>query len=821
MSAFISALRQQSRVMLRTPVFALLCAVTLGLGIGATATMFGVVDRLLLQAPQYLREPERLARFYITIRHEPAGFETSSIVGYSAYAALRDGTHAFDGVAAYQSSSWIVGTGNDARRLPGVAASADFFSLIGVQPVLGRLYTRAEDQPNSSSDVVVLDHDYWVRDFGADHGVLGRTLTIANRPFTIIGVLPAGFTGVELHPVDYWFPLSSGAHPRQDWPTTWNARWLQIVGRVKRGAARDEASRDATVAFRHAYSGTTPNWKDAAFTVRPLSYTPEGEERPEASVSRWLIAVSVIVLIIACANVGNLLLARTIRRRREIAVRLALGMGHARLVQLLLAESLMIATLGGVVGVGLAYGGGELIRRVFLSDIIWTSRPVDMTMLIVVEALTLMVAVGISLMPVIEAQRTDIAYALSTGSRQGGKQHNRLRAALLISQTTLTVVLLVGAGLFVRSLMHVRALDLGVQTDRVLSASIFLPRAAATNAASSAAQQVEEWQLWDRLHRTVSEDADFESASLAIGSPFGSAFGLTVRAPGRDSLPQLGGGGPYVSAVTGDYFKTVGTRLLHGRVFGSGVETASERTAIVNETTARTLWPNGDALGKCLTIGDNQTQCAMVVGIVANAHRWGIREEPAIQIYIPFGQESGISGTALLVRPRPGVPGAALTLRRLIMQVMPDARFIDVAAMQDRVDPQIRPWRLGAAMFGLFGCLALLVAAAGLYSVVSYVASERTHEIGVRIAIGAQTSDILGSMLAHGLKVAAAGGALGFILSIWAAQALAPRLFDESPYDPVVYGGVAVTILFVSLSASFVPALRAARVDPVTALRAE
>ncbi|MFI5230098.1 MAG: ADOP family duplicated permease [Gemmatimonadales bacterium] len=821
MNTLLADIRHVARGVARAPGFTLVCAITLGLGIGASAAMFGVIDRLVLRGPDDIVRPAAVRRVYSTVRQAPSGVQTSSVTGYPAYTALRDGTHSFDGVAAYESNNWFVGTGVDARLLPGIAATADFFPLLGVKPALGRFYTAAEEAPGASRDVVVLGYEYWQSAFGADPGVVGRQLTISFHPFTVIGVAPAGFTGAALEPVDYWIPLASSSPPRKDWPTSWQSQWLEIVVRVKPGMALSQAERDATASFRHAYTGTHAAWRDAALSLLPISYTSEGAEPAVAPVARWLAGVAVIVLLIACANVGNLLLSRALRRRQEIAVRAALGMSRRRLVGLLLAEGLGIAVASGIVGIVTAYAGGELIRRFFLADILWTGSPVDGRVLLVALVLTLGVSMLVSLVPIVHLRRVELVDALKSGVRDGGGRQNRVRAGLLLVQTTLSVMLLVGAGLFVRSLMNVRALDLGIRTDRVLAASIAFPAAPSSARPDPAADAVRQRQQWEAVRAAVARQSEFTDASLVIGSPFRSAMGVDVRLPGRDSLPALGGGGPYVTPVGRDYFRTVGTRIVLGRPFQANEGPTTARTVIVNETMARTLWPGESPLGKCVIVGDGETRCSAVVGVAADAHRFSLREEPAMQCYLPLGQEQGISGITLVVRPRGTMGAATATLRRLLGALVPDARFIMVASLQDSVDPQIRPWRLGVALFGLFGAIALVVAAAGLYSVVAYVVAQRTHEFGIRIALGATSTRILRSVLAQGVRIAATGSVLAVVLSLWAGNRIQDQLFDESPRDPVVYAIVIGAMLLVAAMASLVPAARAATLDAASTLRSE
>jgi predicted permease len=818
MQQLLIDVRHVARGVRKSPGFALVCALTLGLGIGSTAAMFGIVERIILRGPDHVVAPQRLMRFY-TIERYAGTLSTESSHEYAAYTALRNRTHDFAGLGAYESSDWIVGTGAAARNLDGTAASADFFATLGVHPYLGRFYSAAEDEPGASRDVVVLAYDYWIRAFGGDRDAIGRTISIAFRPFTVIGVAPQGFTGAELAPVNYWIPLSAGDHPRPDWPTTWMAKWVQIVGRVKPGITPEQASTDATAAFRHAYTGLDPDEHKADVSVRPVSFTSAGEEPAVAQLSRWLTGVTIVVLLIACANIGNLLLARAVRRRGEIAVRLVLGMSRARLAQLLLAEGVLVAMLGGIVGIAVAYAAGNAIRRFFLADIAWSTPVIDGHVLATMIVLTAIVAVLVSLLPLAQSRHVDFSQALKSASREGGGRQERVRGGLLLLQTTLTGVLLVGAGLFVVSLAKARGVDLGIQTDKVIAVSVYWPTALADTALQAAAV-VQRRLTTDRIRDSLARRSEVRAASLVIGSPFRTAMSVDLTVPGWDSLPKFSAGGPFITAVGPDYFRTAGTRLLRGRLFTPLEGASSVHTAIVNETMARTLWPHGDAIGKCLLIGGLK-QCATVVGVSEDAHRFRIREEPAMQYYVPLGQQPGASEATILVRPR-GAPESAIDMvRQTVAGMAPGARYVDVAALQDRVDPQTRTWRLGAAMFGVFGLLAVIVAASGLYSVIGYLVTQRTREFGVRIAVGATTANIVGLVVRYGLSTVAAGLVMASAIALALGQKIGPQLFDESAYDPRVYAAVALLMLVVAAVALTMPAWRAASTDAAAALRQE
>jgi predicted permease len=538
------------------------------------------------------------------------------------------------------------------------------------------------------------------------------------------------------------------------------------------------------------------------------------------------MGVAAVVLLIACSNVANLLLARALRRRREIAVRIALGAGRGRLVRLLLTESVLLAGVGAFAGLAVAWGASELVRKILIPGVEWPSAPVGLRVLVVSAAAALAVGVLTGLAPALRASRPDLTSSLKAGAREGGGQSSRLRAALTVSQAALSLVLLTGAGLFVRSLMHVRAIDLGFQPDRVLVVQVRYPTAARLGDQNSAGEVARRRSVYVDAMQRARQLSDVEHASLSVGLPFQSSFGQFLRIPGWDSIPEFKAPGPFLSAVAPDYFETVGARLLEGRTFTAADRAGSEPVVIVSRAMARTLWPQQKhVLGQCLywsTSQDSLTTCSRIVGVMADAHAWGLKELPALNYYIPFGQERGMGGTTLLVRPALGHEAdVRREVRALLLSIDPSISFVRAASLQDAIDPQVRPWRLGAAVFTLMGVLALVVAAVGLYSVMSYLVAQRTREIGVRMALGAHARSILLLVLRESVSMAAMGVVLGLVIALWAGRFVAPLLFETSPRDGGVLLVSAAMLLAVSVLASTIPALRAKRVNPIEALRSD
>jgi predicted permease len=830
MSAWTDELRQDTgyvvRTVLREPAFSLVIILTLALGIGANAAMFGLIDKLLLRGPAHVERPGELVRFYWTVRRPDNSEFTSAGAGYVSYAMFRDGAHSFAGVAASQASQQTLGQGADAELVRVGAATADFFPLLGVQAARGRFFNAQEDRPPLGENVAVLGQGLWRRRFGGDPGVIGREIMLAGALYTVIGIAPVGFTGADLTRTDVWIPMSVvSRNVTANWPTAWNAQWLRVVARLKPGVSAAQASAEVTELHRRGYTlQKDPRLGQATVRAAPLRYNARGREPLEVSISRWLMGVTVIVLLVACANVTSLLLARSTRRRHEIAIRLALGTGRARLLRLLLLHGLVLSLAGGLLAVFVAHTGGRLLGSVLLPDIDWGASPISARGLVLTALVALAAGVLVSLGPALRAVRAEPAATLRTGQRDGGGRNQRFRAGLTIGQAALSVVLLVGAGLFVRSLGNVRGLHLGIEPERVLVGSASWPAPTTVTPETRAQQKQRTNAFYERALERVRGLPGVEAAALAVGTPFNTSFTIDLRVPGWDSIPEMKGGGPYVNAVTAGYFETVGTGLLAGRTFTPADRAGSEPVAIVSQTMARTLWPGESALGKCLFVNDDGTApvpCSRVVGMVEDARRFGLREEPSMQYYIPLGQEAGFGGTNLLVRPRSTAIPMIPDLRRALADLDAGVQYIGIATLQESLDPQIRPWRLGAALFSMFGLLALLVAGIGLYSVVAYSVASRTHELGVRMALGARRPDVLLMVLWQGAGLAFAGVLLGLLLAFGSSRLLESILFEASPRDPAVFTGVAAITLLVAVLASLVPAGRAVRVDPLMAFRAQ
>jgi predicted permease len=517
-----------------------------------------------------------------------------------------------------------------------------------------------------------------------------------------------------------------------------------------------------------------------------------------------------MVLLIACANVANLLLARALRRRREIAVRIALGVSRARLLMQLLIESLLLAVLGGALGVAIAQWGGLAMRRLLLGqDDSGPAVFVDSRLLFFATALAIVAGVLTGLVPAFQTGRGDIASALKAGVREGVAHRSRLRVGLLIAQAALSVVLLIAAGLFLRSLSNVENVHMGYDADRLLYVG--------ANARGVKRDSLQNIALRQALLAKAQSLPGVEHATLALTVPFRSTWDFSLYVAGIDSVTRLGSF--TLQAGSPDFFATMGTRVLRGRSFDATDGEHAPRVMVASESMVKKLWPNEDAIGKCVRINADTAPCTTVIGVAEDVRRQNIAETE-MHYYMPADQfQPNVGG--LFVRTRGSAANKAEELRRALQPLMDGGSYVTVTPMTTIIASQIRSWKVGALMFSIFGALALVLAAIGLYSVIAYNVAQRTHEMGVRVALGAQARDVIRLIVSEGLRIVLPGVALGAVLALLAGKWIAPLLFQVSPQDPPVLVGVVAILVAVAIVASWLPARRAARVDPNQALRAD
>jgi predicted permease len=819
-ASIIQDLKYAWRGLVRRPAATAVTLFALTVGIGANAVMFGVVDQLMLRPPAGVTAPAGVRRVYYRSMFAGKTY-ISPVTAYRAITALRRGVPSFTDVAGFFRTSLTFGHGALAESVDVQLVSGNYFRLLGVRSQLGRLFTDEEDSPRAGVPVAIVSDGFWRGALGGERDAIGRRIELGGRPYTVIGVAPEGFSGIDREKIDLWIPIASAASELigPNWYDAAENFWVQAVARLRDGVTATVATEQAAAAYRadhQAWGQGYSNDTSATAVLGPLigTRTPEGVSA-ESKVSLWLMGVSVIVLFIACANVANLLIARTFDRRREIAVRLAMGVNRGRLARQLLTESALLAAIAAAAALVFALWGARVIERVLLPGIVWDGGPLDARVLGFTLVAMVMCVLLCGLAPAVHGARQDVANALKGSSRQISGGRGGARAALLVTQAALSVLLLVGAGLFVKSLRNVEHRDVGITLDKVLLVSMDLEE-------KSFGPTVVREVFASAVERVRAIPGVEHAVAVASAVPLRSATAVGIKVPGLDRRPSLAGGGPYLGIVPGEFFATTGAKLVAGREFTASESRAPSRVAIVNQLVANAYWPGRNPIGAWVPLG-RDSACTTIVGVVQPVMLFSVVNDDRAMVYVPPSHPffAATAPAAILVRTSADPDLIAPLVRHEIQSLSPNMPYVEAASFADLVAPQLRPWRLGATMFTLFGAIALAIAAIGLYSVLAYWVSQRQHEIGVRMALGARRSDIVRLVGLQASRAVMAGLALGAIVAALSSRWVGSMLYATSPRDPSVYAAAAVVLGVAALVACVIPARRSAAVDPAIALRAD
>ena len=812
-----TAARSAFRGARRDPGFTIGVIALLALGLGVNAITFGLIDRLILSGPSGVVAPDRVQR--VVVHHREAGGTEVPDTGYS-YLDYRDliGAKGLTAVAGESGSPQLLGSGRSAEIVQARLVTAGYFSLLGVQPAAGRFFT-ADESERAGDRLLVLGYALWQRRFGGDPGVIGQVIKVGGNSYEVIGVAPRHFTGSKVTHADLFLPLEAASDEVVSgaWRTDRGFGWMVAIVRLAPGVSREAAAAEATARHRAAHLEEAAEHSEGRIELVGLTAVRGVTAPGYVSVAGLAAVIALFVLVIASANVANLFLARALRRSGEMAVKLALGVGRARMVAEQAAEGALLAVTGAAVAAAVAGRGAPAIQRWLFANVDWLDTTIDGRTLLFVLACALVgggLAAGI---PVWLTGRGDaLRWLNSAGQRVSAKRTN-LQAAMLVVQGALSVLLLVGAGLFVRSLSELRAVDLGLDAGRVLVVGV------------APGETHPRPDLLPTFVERLSRVPGIASTSLVAGTvPFISSWSVTLAIPDLAGRPAVNTGGRYVQAATPEYFETVGTSLVEGRRFTDRDVSGAPRVAIVNQSMARLYWPGQSALGKCLQIGPEAPPCSTIVGVVENTRRWEVIESGALLYYMPLAQAPPsvwFGRQRIVVRVADGgataIGRVAEAIRREGLALEPTLRYVGVQALSDVVAPQLLAWQLGATLFGVFGLLALLVSAVGLYSVVAFDVEGRRREIGLRTALGAPAGAIVRLVMAGTVRVAGAGVVIGLGVAWLAAPLIATLLYGVSAHDSRVFVTAAAALLIAALLAGLAPALRAARIDPTQTLRDE
>ena len=802
MSDLLQDIRYALRSMRKNPGFTVIAVLTLALGIGANTAIFSVVDAVVLRPLPY-RAPDRLVMVW-----ERRPERDHIVASYPDFRDWRARSRSFDGMAAF--SAWthnLTGAGSP-ERVESAVVSASFFDVLGLAPSLGRAF-RPEEETKGRDDVVVLGHAFFLKRFGGDRSVVGRKILLDGKPFVVIGVAPFGIRLPSLSSnTDLFVPVSNGfgMENRQ-------GHYLSVVARVKRGvplaAARADLAGVARALQREYPVSNTNHTIDAFLLSREIA----GPARPALLA---LLGSVFILLAIASVNVANMLLSRATARSREIAVRTALGAGRGRLIRQLLVESLVLSLIGGALGIAAATAGVALVRRFGPADIARLDQArVDGVAL--AYALAISVATGIlfGLAPAAHASVRRLGDALKQGDRRVAAGEGRAGRVLVASEFALSVVLLLGAGLMLRSFWRLAHVDPGFATAGIMTAELDFPEAKYPRGRDITAFGT---RLLDRIRAIPGVERAGGVSNLPMRGD--RRMDLSFVVEGRRSDPTNPLLAIYTSTMPG-FFETLGLPLERGRLFTDGDAREAPKVAIVNRTLARKIFPGQDPLGRRVSLEDNPKpgDWFTIVGVVGDIRSESLATSAPNQLYMPYTQNAQ-SGMAIVVRSR-RPEGLAAAIRSAVSQLDPEEPVYDVRPLADIVSETTEQPRFRAFLTAAFAALALLLAAIGIYGVLSYSVARRTHEIGIRIALGAARRDVLRLVVGRGMLLAAVGVAVGLAGGAVVARAISALLFGVAATDAPTFAAVAVILLAVALAASVVPARRALRVDPMTALREE
>jgi putative ABC transport system permease protein len=805
------------RSLRRTPTVSITIILTLGLGLGVNATMFSLLDGIYFHPPAGVSSPGEIRRVWGE-RRFPTGTQFWSGYDHTAFRSVAEALNGRAMVTTYLETTRVIGRGENAPKVHAAGTAANYFSTLGVKPELGRFYTAEEDDLTQASPVAVISDTFWRNRLAGDPNVLGQQLTLGSDKLTIIGVAAPGFRGIELDAEDLWMPLATALGPRATTRPPWwqnrNVNGFQVVLRLGTDSREGELVQRVTQALRQRTAGSFLDTAAVAEFGAINKARGPGKVSTEMQVAVRLAGVAIIVLLIACANIVNLLLARAVNRRREIAVRLALGISRSRLVRLLVTESILLSLVAGAAALAAANWGGALLRALLMPKIEWAESPVDWRVLAFALVASLVAGTIAGLVPALQSASPDLTSSLKASAQDGGTHRSRLRGFLVTSQAALSVVLLVGAVLFLRSLWNVRQHDFGYAVPQLAFATItYDERDSIRDEAFASRIRL--------LDARVAAIPGVERVAVVQFAPMGG-FSTTAYFPDADTVAHHKPDG-FVTAVSPSYFETIGTKLLRGQTFPAE-QGGGPFTTIVNKAMADALWPNQDPIGRCIRFQAPSAPCATVIGVAQTATMLSIDEKPTPRLYVPVDNlpvSRFYQWRDLVIRADarrlPGVMGA---VREMLRREFPGAIPV-ITTMSQVMEPEYRPWDLGAKLFTLFGVLALVVASIGVFSTVSYAVSRRMHEFGVRIALGARAADVLRQVLGDGLRVVLIGVTTGLALALAGGKLVSSLLYGIQPNDPASMAVVSAVLVMIALVAALVPAWRAAGADPVSALRAE
>ena len=816
MESFFADLRYALRTLRKSPVFSLVTILVVSLGTGAVTTIFSATNAMLLRP---LPGAANAAQLFSIDRKKKNSTEGMS-ASYRYYKEIRDKSTSFDGVAAWSEIPLTVSVGGTGTLAYGNVVTGNYFSVLGVHPELGRFFAPDEDRTPLTNPVMVISDGFWRTTFGADSAVIGRAVQVNGHPFTIIGVVPPAFRSIFI-PLksDAWVPvmMEPQLRPGSDLNDP-AAITYRMFARLKQGATQQSARQEATaLAMAWVASGVEPmTWSRDYVDSRlvPLSGLPEDATKAIVGFFFLLLGASALVLLIASVNVAAMLSARAVARRREMAVRAALGARRARLVRQLLTESLLLFVLGSLGGIAIAVAATRALQRLPLPDEISLDLAPDYRVIGFAMLISLATGVVFGLAPALQAARTDIAKRIRDDSPSGGVRRTKMASALVVGQLALSLVLLVAAGLFLRALQRGNRIDPGFDSAGVSIATL--------NTESWGYDSAKGRTFYRELRTRLEAVPGVTAVSFTNDAPLTAQnHGAWVRAAAAAGASPGGAGDSRVRAgvanVDADYFAALRMPIVRGEPIRRSDDERSGRVAVINETFANKLWPGAGAVGRTFIYDSSRVT---VVGVARDSKYVWLTEGPTPFAYFPVAQHWAPQ-QIVLVRSGMAPDRAAVAIQRVVQAIDPGLPRPVVSTLREANSIVLLPQRVAAMVTAALGVIGLIMASVGLYGIISYSVSRRSREIGIRVALGAKQSDVLGMVVREGMRLAAMGVAIGLVLAAAATRLMASFLFNVSPLDVVTFAGMSLLFLAIAFMSSYLPARRAAASDPLTALRAE
>jgi len=833
MQSVLQDFRYALRMLFKKPGFTAMAVLTLALGIGANTAIFSVVDAVLLRALPY-PDADRLVMLWSTMQSQGVPTAGSAMPDYREW---RDQSQSFEGLGGFYYGDFnLSGANREPARVQGAYITANLFPVLGIAPALGRGFSSEEEQFGRHR-VALLSDALWQRRYGADPQIIGRSVTLGGDLYTVVGVMPPGMAFFDNQPVvELWTPISFAPGDNFD---TRNNHFVNLVGRLKPGVTLQQAQSEVSAIADRMAEQEKGNEGLGALLI-PVREQLTGDVRLAVLV---LLGAVAFVLLVACVNVANLLLARAAGREKELAIRASLGASRGRLIRQLMLESLPLGLLGGGAGLLLAVWGIEALVSMLPASVPrYNAITIDARVLVFTLGVSLLTTLIFGLLPAFQIARVDVQNALNESGRSGtsSRRQGRLRDLLVAVEMALALVLLIGAGLMIQSFMKLRLVDTGFSAQNVLTMRIPLPDSKYPVPQTLNAPTPTGLNFYDQLLERIKALPDVQAAAVSTMLPLGagSGWGKFFSVEGRPAPPSI----EQVSLVrfaliSSDYLRTMGIALREGRAFTEQDTEKSQPVALINETVARRFFADEDPVGKTILMGppesllppeaqtpENRAVRRTVVGVIADVRGSSLEQSGRAEVYVPYHQyrrEGWTNGLMLAVRSSTSSEKLLSGIREQVTALDADQPVTNVATMEERLSKSLAQARFSMLLLGLFAGVALLLAGVGIYGVMSYVVTQRTREVGIRMALGAQASDVLRLVVGQGMKVAFIGIGIGLIAAVALTRVMRTLLFGVSTTDPLTFTIISLLLAAVALGACFVPARRATKVDPMVALRYE